>query len=272
MSKPGRKTNIPRGITTQQNQFCKVVETVTVEDVIPGVQAPACFNLMDFNRARFMAVGFQHYKAAKCTWTYEPLYNTYQDGGPTGSGGDTIPYIYSAMNRTGDSVLPTNLASFQAMGARPVKFNKKHVISYVPNWTTPGQQVLARNAVGQDPLIFSLGAQSCYNWIDSSSYRSQNNVPTTSGTPPVLNVTGQNFPVENPGLASQLQLTAGATTLTARQASYAVLYQGHSAFFDQATSSGTQAIGRLTLTVEWHFKTPLWYNSFIQTGPGIPGG
>lgn len=260
----GRRSNIPRGITTQQNQYCKVVETVNIQDVLPGLQVNNSFNLMNFSRARYMAVGFQHYRAAKCTWTYEPLYNTYQDGA---GGGDTIPYIYTTMNRTGDAILPTNLASFQAMGAKPVKFNRKHVVSYVPNWTTPGQQVLAAAATGQSQGLYSLGAQACYNWIDSSSYRSQNNAVNAAGV--TTEVTGQLISIQDPDLPANLQLSAGTTTTTARQASYNVIYNGHNCFFDQQNSGGTATIGRLTLTVEWHFKTPLWYSSFVQTGPGL---
>jgi hypothetical protein len=252
----GRKLAVPRGITATQNQFCKVVETIAFQDVLPGVQPPDSFNLMEFSRARFMATGFQFYKAAKCTWTYYPLYNTFAtDSAVTG---DTVPYIYTAMNRTGDAVLPNTLQAFQAMGAKPVKFVNKHIVSYRPNWVTPGLPIRLNGSSGNFVEVV-LGSRSCYDWIDSSPSRSINN----SGAPPQNN-TGQLSSVDPPTITADLNLPA-FTVQPVNSACYSVMYHGHNAIFDQFVTTGDlKPIGRLTLTVEWHFKSPIWNSRFTQ--------
>ena len=251
------RRNIPRGITAVQNQFCKVTETVAYQDILPGVQSPDSFNLMQFTRARFMATGFQHYKAAKCTWTYYPLYNTFATD--TAVQGDTVPYIYTAMNRTGDGIAPASLAAFQAMGAKPVKFIKKHIVSYRPNWTTPGLPIQLLGSSG-NYVDVTLGTRPCYDWIDSSPFLSKNNAGA-----PGQNTTGQLFVVEPPTIASDLNL-ALYTTVQTKSAAASVMYHGHHAIFDQFVTAGVEkAIGRLTLTVEWHFKSPIWKDNLFQS-------
>ena len=251
----GKKLTVPKGITTTQSQYCTVTETIQVQDIQAGVQGLASFNLMQFTRARFMALAFRHYKAAKCTWTYEPLFNTFAND--TSGNNDTVPYLYSAMNRTGDGVAPNNLAAFQAMGARPVKFLRKHNISYVPNWNSPGMPFQVNDTE------FMLGAKLEWGWIDSSPYLSKNRVAT--GSPPATQeIAGQLFTATNPQLPSDVGAPGGTLTTT-RNVSYSVEYNGHDVIFDQFTRSGDLIpIGRLTLTVEWHFKTPVWWSRLSQ--------
>lgn len=251
-----KRTGGARGITTTKNQMCKVTETIAIQDILPGVQPVSAFTLMEFSRARYLAVGFQHYKAAKCTYTYEPLFNTYADDAP---GSDTIPYLYSAMNRTGDSAAPNNLLALQSMGARPVKFNKKHVISYKPNWNTPGLTVNLTSLTNSDKTSVRLGSKAEYGWIDASPFQSRNNV----AGPPAQNTTGELFSV----LPADLPADISAPTYQAdaqRSAAYDVVYNGHNVIFDQATRNELRPIGRLTLTVEWHFKTPVWLSNISQ--------
>jgi len=259
----GKKSSIPRGITTQQNQYCKVTETVAFQDILPGVQPINSFNLMDFTRARFMATGFRKYKAVKCVWSYEPLYNTFAT--ESGTTGDTVPYIYTAMNRSGDTVEPNNLAAFQAMGAKPIKFIKKHVVSYKPNWVTPGLPVKTlSNASSGGQNEYTLGSRACYDWIDSSPQGSTNNV----AGPPAQNRTGQLLPAEPGDFADNVGFS-GWTTKMINSACYSVMYNGHTAIFDQfVTVSDAQKIGRLTLTVEWHFKEPIWDSRITQNNNG----
>jgi len=255
-----RKLNVPRGITATQNQFCKVTETIAIQNLVPGVQPPAAFNLMMFSRARYMAVGFQHYKAAKCTWSYEPFFNTFQDDTVTPNN-DTIPYLYSSMNRTGDGLCPNNLAAMQAMGAKPVKFLRKHLISYRPNWNTPGNEVkVTDGAVTPTITTYSLGQQACYNWIDSTASSSRNNVGL-----PTQDTTANLFPTnDNGNIPTYVSLPSG-TASSQRSLSFCVIYNGHDVIFEQTQQSQSgQAIGKLTLTVEWHFKTPLWASNISQ--------
>jgi len=252
----GRKSVIPRGITTTQDQYCKVTETVAYQNVLPGVQSPNSFNLMEFSRARFMATGFQHYKAAKCTWQYVPLYNTYAT--ELAASGDTIPYIYTSMNRTGDSNNPNTLAAFQAMGAKPVKFIKKHVVSYKPNWTTTGLPIRLEGSNG-NYFDYQLGSRPCYDWIDTSPWLSTNNVGS-----PAQQTTGQVYPIVPPTLPTDVSVSS-FTPLQPKSAAYSVMYHGHRAIFDQFLTAGDAApIGRLILTVEWHFKSPIWQANITQ--------
>lgn len=251
----GKKLSVPKGITSTPRQYCTVTETIQVQDIVPGVQGLASFNLMQFQRARFMALAFRHYKAAKCTWSYEPLFNTFAND--TAGNNDTVPYLYSVMNRTGDGVLPNSLAAFQAMGARPIKFLRKHNITYRPNWNTPG---LPFDVNGTQ---FMLGSKLEYGWIDSSPYNSRINVPT--GNPfTQQNVSGLFIPATNTQLPADVAAPSGTVTTTT-SASYSVEYNGHDVVFDQYVTAGAeQKIGRLTLTVEWHFKTPVWWSRLEQ--------
>jgi len=253
----GKKSRVPRGITATQQQFCKVTETVAFQDILPGVQAPDSFNLMAFTRARYMANGFQFYKAAKCTWTYYPLYNTFATDAAVQ--GDTVPYIYTTMNRTGDSALPNNLQAFQAMGAKPVKFIKKHVVSYVPNWVTPGLPVKLTGSSG-NTIELMMGSRPCYDWINNTSLRAVLN----SGIP-AQNLTSQLIPNTPQDLANHIGGAAAYALSAPTSACYEVIYNGHNTIFDQFVTSGElRPIGRLTLTVEWHFKCPIWDSRISQ--------
>ena len=253
-----KKSKLVRGLTVQQNQFCKVIETVRFQDILPGVQAPDSFNLMEFARARYMANGFQFYKAAKCTWTYEPLYNTYAT--ETGNTGDTVPYIYVTMNRTGDSLLPVTLDAFQAMGAKPVKFIRKHIVSYRPNWVTPGLPIKVVSPDGTNRIDYTLGSKCEYGWINSSPLNARNNV----GAPVSQNTSGLVVPVEPLTFAADVSVPSYNVT-GANSAAYSVMYNGHNTIFDQFINTGdNQKIGRVTLTVEWHFKCPIWDKRISQ--------
>jgi len=117
------------------SQYAKITETYAFTDINPGLNYNFDFNLSQFIRASQLAPNFKWYKAAKVTWTIEPLYNTFQDG--TAGTEVTMPYYYSVMNRTQDNS-QLLLTDFQAMGCKPKKMISKQVKKNRQNWFSGG--------------------------------------------------------------------------------------------------------------------------------------
>lgn len=251
-----RKARVPRSIhlTPKVSQFAKIVETVNLADIQSNqAVTTAFFSLNDFNRARFESNNWQFFKAAKVTWTYEPLYNTYSD--VAGTKALSKPYLYTRMNRCSNEVLPNNLLGLQGAGAMPRALTGTYKMTYKPNWTRPGLVASATNpALGQPAVgqIVTLGSTTEYGWINNS------NDSQTQGPNPLVRVPGTLQHIEN-----------GATTaagFTNRSLPSYVIYNGHDFYLDQkyADPDDTQVVCRLSMTVEWHFKGPVW-NSNIST-------
>jgi len=246
-----RKTNVPRGITTSPNQMCRIVETIDGGTLGPNTSNLQAFQLNNFRRAHYMSAAFAFYRAAKVTYTYTPLFNTYQDL----SGSSSVPSLYSLMNRQGDTNLPqSNLDVFIATGARPVKFNTPHKVSYKPNWTSPGMPMLASVSGSIVVTQYIQGSQVCYNWINKSS-KGQKVYPPGSGTndsglltgPTADNSTFQNVTFIAPGSACD-----------------AVSYLGHDVYIEQKIDANPAPVAKVTVTVEWEFKGPIWNNLIRQ--------
>lgn len=255
-----------RGITTSKDQICKVVETIPLQDLAANSVYDNFVTLMDFERARYLSAGFQYYKCAKLTYTYEALYNTFQEAAITGGiVGDTVPYMYVTMNRTGDINVPNSLRSMQGMGAKPFKFTKTHKVSYKPNWNTPGLPVVTSNTVtGAAGPTYMAGSQICYNWIENSNSQQRTNVPT--GDPAVqqditgvlIHSTATNFP-------SDVGLGIGTIANNIPSAAHCVVYNGHSTYHDQRSTTTDTPVARVTVTAEWHFKKPIWNYKISQS-------
>jgi len=248
-----RKSVVPRGITTMPGQYCKIVETINLVDLQPNTNYLHTFQLNQFRRAHYMSAAFAFYRAAKVTYVYQPIYNTFTDV----SGSSTVPYIYTLMNRQGDTNLPqSNMDVVLATGARPKRFNSNHVVSYKPNWTTPGMptQTVASGGSGLTVSPFIQGSQTCYNWINKSS-KGQKVYPPGAGGNDSGVLTG--IPPDNstfPGIAF----------VALGSACDGVAYLGHDAYIDQAKDLNPAACARVILTVEWEFKGPIWNNLIRQ--------
>ena len=254
-----RKSNVPRGLTTQNNQICRVVETVAYNDIQPNTVSTAFFTLMQFERARYLSAGFQYYKAAKCTWTYEALYNTFQEAAiPGGIVGDTVPQLYATMNRTGDAAIPNTIESMQGMGSRPTKFTRTHKISYKPNWNTPGLPVSV-NIIGGATTQYMAGSQACYNWIENTNFLQVTNVGT-----PAQNNSGQLIHHISDSLNTDAGINAPSNNQSPSSLAHSVVWNGHDVYFQQLQSNNDVPVARLVLTVEWHFKKPIWNYNVTQ--------
>lgn len=243
------------------------METIVIGDLFSNQIAAYTFTLQQFSRARLLSLGYQRVKAVKCTWTYEPLFNTFQD--QLGNSALSVPFMYSRMNRGQDALVPGSLGDLQAMGAQPRKFTNTVRISYKPNWVSPG--LIGYNTAltqtvngGQQKLLNGItcyGLKQEYGYLENSPYN-QTQDPGGSVIIPV------GLPRRNPGtLVPILPSTAFNAGVTAPNVqSMLCIYNGHDVYFDQAQSGDAQnTVTRVTLTVEWHFKDPKWWDQIIQT-------
>jgi len=215
-----RKSKMPliAGLRGGQ-QNASVIETIEFSDLSANTLEHCAFTLSEFPRAGLISQYFQFYKAAKVTWTYEPLYNTFQDS----VGGISKPYLYLAMNRIQrPNTIVLNREALQAQGAQPMPLTNKKTISYVPNWCSPGFEAIARSP---NTNTSTQGLKAQYSWLGS--------------------VAGER-------IYSGDQLYP---TVVAPVASQSALYNGHFAYADMAIAGADQPIcARVTCTVHWVFK------------------
>ena len=215
----GRKSGFPSiaGIKPSQ-QNATIIETIEFADLSANEVQYCGFNLSEFPRAAAVATNFEMYKAEKVVWTYEPLYNTYQDN----VGGISKPYVYVSMNRRQRIMNFPTLSNVQAMGARGVPLTSKRVVSYRPNWISPGLTTFTPGGTN----TFTQGTRPQYSWLMSSPG------------------TGQVLPSDP------------ATPFSPYVAPNSALYNGHIVYADQAVAEapGHLRVARVTCTVHWRFK------------------
>lgn len=128
-----------------KQNYASCVETLAYEDISPNTINHYSVSLADFPRSTEISANYQWYRLVKLEWKYESLYNVF--GGTTQvidatTGGtitavpaDTMPQMYSVMNRTGNQ-LPKTLPMLQEMGAKPSPFIRNKTIAYKPNTLT----------------------------------------------------------------------------------------------------------------------------------------
>lgn len=220
-------SRIPRA-PRLRHQAATIVETIRGLDFLPNQTYDCTFSLNQFNRASSLAPFFKYYKPVKCVWSFEPLFNTYQE---TVGGAQTVPYIYKVMNRTQDAS-DYVLSDIQAMGSQPVKFTKVMHVGYTPNWCTPG---LVSNHVdsgtGDIDRIAVTGNTPNYAYTMC---------PNTNALATSTGIIDAQF---NP---NQMLNVQGNLTV----------FNGHLIYIDQAASGVSGPICRVTLTVTWSFKDP----------------
>lgn len=252
--KGNRRSRGPKHLSPRIRQFAKVVETISIQDMASNAPYQRTFSLNDFNRARYESCNWKFFKAARVTYTYEPLYNTFQDG--DNNTALSAPYLYIMMNRTQDNEVPLGLGDLQGMGAMPRKLTNTYKFSYKPNWCVQGLTAVAAQGAG----VYSLGAKTEYGWINNSSHDFSQASPT----------------VRNAGVLIPDQAGAVGSLLNAQTVhqypSYC-LYNGHDDYIDQkfAGTVANQVIARVSVTVEWHFKAPMYngYITVVNTAPNI---
>jgi len=245
--RPVRKAQIMPAIA-EKGQTCRVIETFEAVDLNSNQGTQHIFTLAQFARASNIAPNFKWYRAARVTWTYDPLYNTFQDGVNAAS----KPYMYTVMNRSQQENTTTmgSVQQFQCAGARPVPFVSQKKISYKPNWCSPGLlQVRTTNPPGGTQIkdYSSNGLQPQYGWLATPNNQPNvlaNQVAADSGDYPTY--------ISNPPTGSGLSYVTNSFVYNNM-----VVYNGHHTFIDQKYTGGETPIdpvARLTVTVVWEFK------------------
>lgn len=235
----------------EKGQTCRVVETFESVDLLANSPQQSIFTLAQFARASNIAPNFKWYRAAKVIYTYDPLFNTFQDG--AGNANASKPYLYVVMNRTqlGGGTLQTmqKLQQYQVAGARPIPLIKQFKLSYRPNWCSPGLLQLRTTVSPGQPNIqdySSNGLQAQYGWLATPNYQGGVVAADKTGTN-----TGD-YPIT---------VSLAPPTFASVDNSYVytnmVVYNGHEVFADQKYTGGdpeNQPIARVTVTVLWEFK------------------
>jgi len=256
---------MPDTATSGMGQMARIVETVEFKDLLPNLPSQSVFSLSQFPRASTLAGSFQYYKAAKVTWNYEPLYNTFQDE----AGGASVPYLYTYMNR-GQLNIVNTLLQVQACGARPRKLVSRTQISYTPSWCSPGLTAFTGDATAITSVV-SMGLKSQYDWLCTSGTEVRNVVPLPPPFPAGL-ITIPSIADPSPAIITPEELVAVPPITNAGSASNftnSVLYNGHVNFIDQEVP-GAEATPtcRLTATVVWLFKGALFNGVKTVVAPG----
>jgi len=245
--KPARKVKR----ASKVSQYATITETASFVNLEPNVSVSYGFNLSQFRRASQLAPSFKWYKAAKVTWTLEPLYNTFQDG--TTGNEVSAPYLYQLMNRTQDSRYKT-LIDYQACGVKPQKFTSKRVLAYTPNWCSPGLTTYTKSLDGVFTGGTNQGLKAQYAYLAC---------PDDSNMAPGI---GQGIVPLDPRLPDPTTNT-GMYTINANQ----VEYSGHGIFIDQLVPTGdSQPVARVVCTVTWLFKDPNFSAFIREPEPIVP--
>ena len=224
------KSRIPAAIAGP-GQYATCVETLEYPDAFSNAGLACTFTIGQFPRSQLMSTMFSFYKAARVVWTYEPLFNTFQDGLTYSK-----PYLYTVMNRQQEPLAAAR-NNFLAAGARPEALVSKKVVTYVPNWCSPGLGAYAGNlSLGQVNALYNTGLQKQYGWL---------------ATNPIALTTQDNA---NDIIMNPLNDTTGGTGLNTIITNN-VSYNGHYLFIDQAVN-GTPSVPvmRVTCQVTWMFK------------------
>jgi len=240
--KPNRR--VRRKAAAKGREIASLTECISIASFNSNSLAVNTFQLSQFPRASQVAANYKFYKATHCEWTYTPQFNLYAQNNSLGS--STMPYMYSQMNRTQDSLPasaqnPANTRAFlESAGVAPVLFNRKRVVKYVPNWCSPGlSYAVTNNSNPNQPVIASTasaGLKTQYGWLAAPQTSTNSAVQRNS----LLPISPQ---IGNP---PQELAVPVYTNL--------VQYNGHATFFRQDTQVAQASIGFLTLKVRWAFK------------------
>lgn len=242
-------------------QGAHIRESFEIQNIASNQDYGYVFCLAQFERAARIATNFKFYKPARVTWTYEPMFNTYQADSMAGTPG--IPYLYSAMNRTQDNQVYV-VGDYLAQGAKPKKLAKIIKMSYVPNWCSPGLLTFQVSANVPPPVggvvqnIVQVGSKAEYGYIPCPTTFNTYSAGTTEGITPFQATT--QFPNTGPNLPGFL----GLGNTTAGIATNCVYFNGHKAFIEQLNKTST-IVCKCTVTVDWVFKDPLYTQGNANT-------
>jgi len=227
----------------EKGQTCRVIETFEAVDINSNQSTQHVFTLAQFARASNIATNFKWYRAARVVWTYDPLYNTFQDGVNAAS----KPYMYTVMNRAQQENANNmgTVQQFQSTGARPVPFVSQKKVSYKPNWCSPGLLQVRTNTDGSKDYS-SNGLQAQYGWLATpNQLRKATQADQVAGDSGDYPAWESNPPVGTGNVSNDFVYNN------------MVIYNGHYTFIDQKFTGGETPIdpvARLTVTVVWEFK------------------
>lgn len=135
--KPRRSQNGPKHDTMNPHSDHATCTEVIENDGLPtNTLTSIQFSInsgggTQFQRALVLASQYKLYRATKVEYEYLPTYNTFQEGT-----GNSVPYLWIAMNRSGENPPPTASVDRQyleRMGAMPIKLTKPCKKIYKPN-------------------------------------------------------------------------------------------------------------------------------------------
>lgn len=130
-----RKTRVHRPVSNRQ--MAKSVESYEVEALVPNTLYSAVFDMSFFPRSQLIGQNYQEYRIDKLELSFEPYFNTFQDGTPAA----TAPQILMVMDRTGRQDAWTK-ANLEQLGATPRKFVSNMKKSWKPNTLVVAQNNL----------------------------------------------------------------------------------------------------------------------------------
>ena len=111
---------------------------------------------------------FQWYRITKVEYIYQPLSNTFQEGGS--STNPSMIQMYKMMNRNGYMSV-SSLVQLEAMGAKAHAFTKNKTIKYRPNNLV---NMVYNNPADSSPTAVNKPGfgESTYKWIACQNYGS----------------------------------------------------------------------------------------------------
>lgn len=229
-----RKLRVPRTMPAMagKNQMGTVIETLDKGTILANAGQLYTFTLGQFPRAYAMSTLFSFYKATKVIWTYEPLFNTFQEG----AGAVGKPYIVLEMNRQ-QEVVNTGYRNLISAGGRPTPLASVKKITYKPNWCSPGLPMYQGNfSTGDISQLASTGLQKQFGWL---------------ATPPTTPLGAFNPGTTDNPAAPINDTTSGTIPVNINYNN--VTYNGHAShiFQDGALNN---PICRVTCQVQWVFK------------------
>jgi len=230
--RPGGMGRPRAGPRVRHHQMATITETIKGTNINANQLYGCVFSLDQFKRASVIAGNFKWYKPTKVVWSYEPLFNTFQEGSAVVA--PSVPFMYKLMNRTQDS-FNYNLDDLRACGSQPKKFTSVARVGYTPNWCAPGLISYMTNSVTMDiNSISQNGLEEKYAWLQTP--------PADSYLVPSLS-----HPINSDGNPASPAPVATNT----------VVFNGHVVYFDQVlTNPAPSQIASITCTVTWAFKDP----------------
>ena len=226
----GGRVSVPRAMATAgRGQYATITETQDGPDLSTNSMYAAWINLSRFPRASVMASQFQFYRLKSISYTYEPLYNTFvADNSATTY---SKPYMFTCMNRIQDNQAVT-YAQLISTGARPQAFTSKKVVTYKPNWCSPGLISVSSNGSALNGIV-QQGLRTQYGWLASTG-QFQTASPQELLYPPV-----------NDSTAAPTAAQISANT---------VIYNGHVLYIQQESPAAATPVCKQSITCVWEFK------------------